>query len=119
MVDAQTVKLREKAAETMLRKLENATGWVLIEGKFKIDKIDGGMYRCIYTHPVNEYFAKGDAPFTISFTIAATEIETRYVGNYAQSVGRLIPLRVYGKVWQPINRLTQTADLEITPLAIY
>jgi len=31
-------KLRQKAAETTLTKLESATGWVLIEGKFLISK---------------------------------------------------------------------------------
>jgi hypothetical protein len=118
LVESHTTKLKEKAAETMVGKLENATGWVLIEGKFRIDKTDG-MYSCVYNHPVSDYFSKGATPVTISFTIAASSIEERYTGNYAQSVGRLIPLRVYGKVWQPINRSTCTWDLEITPLAIY
>lgn len=119
LVDTHMAKLKQRAAETMLGKLENATGWVLIEGRFKIDKVDGRMYRCTYSHPVNEYFPKEASPVTMSFTIRTDSIETRYAGNYAQSSGRLIPLRVYGKVWQPIDRHTGTWDLEITPLAIY
>jgi hypothetical protein len=119
LVEAHMAKLKQKAAETMLGKLENATGWVLMEGLFKIDKVDGEMYRCTYSHPVNEYFPKNSSPFTISFTIPTGSIETRYTGNYAQSSGSLIPLRVYGKVWQPINRNTGTRDLAVTPYAIY
>ena len=119
LVDTHVTTLKQRAAETMLGKLESATGWVLIEGRFKIDKADGAMYRCTYSHPVNEYFRREASQVTMSFTIPTDSIQTRYAGNYAQSSGRLIPLRVYGKVWQPINRKTGTWDLEITPLTIY
>jgi hypothetical protein len=114
MVDMHIAKLKQRAAETMLGNFENVTSWVLIEGRFKIDKVDGEMYHCTYNHPVNEYFPKKASPVTISFTIRTDLIQARYAGNYAQSSCRLIPLRVYGKVWQPINRHTRTWDLEIT-----
>jgi hypothetical protein len=119
LVDSHRAILKEKAAKTMLDKLENATGWILIEGRFKIDKVNDEMYLCTYNHPVNEYIHIEESPVTISFTIRIDSILPRYSGNYAQSLGRLIPLRVYGKVWQPISRRMKAWNLEITPLAIY
>ena len=110
--------LKEKAAERTLLKLEQATGMVLIEGRFKIE-IEGEFYRCIYTHPVNDYLSRQMGPITISILIPFKSIEAHIAGNYQQSTGKLIPLRVYGQIWQPIDRKTQIWDLQLTPLAIY
>jgi hypothetical protein len=118
LIDSQVTALKQKAAETMLGRLENATGWLLIEGKFTIDLADE-TYRCTYRHPVTDYFSKEASPVTISFSIQKNLIQQRYAGNYTQSLGKMIPIRVYGKVWQPINRQAGAWDLAITPLAIY
>jgi hypothetical protein len=117
-VETHRATLKQKAAEKMLTKLEAASGWVLLEGKFNIQLVDA-VYRCTYHHPLNEFVPEDTGPITISFAMAADQLEMRYANNYSQSVGRSIPLRVFGKVWQPISRMDGAWDLEITPLAVY
>lgn len=110
--------LKQKAAEKTLVKLEQATGWVLIEGRFRILSQDE-FYNCVYDHPVNEYLPTDVGPITISVLVRADSLEPQFAGNYAQSVDKLVPLKIYGKVWQPIDRKTNAWDLQLTPLAIY
>lgn len=110
--------LREKAAGKTLDRLEKVTGWVLVDGKFQIEDNDK-FYRCIYEHPVNEYLTAQTGHVTITVLIKKDNLEPHISGNYAQSIGRFIPLRVYGQVWAPIDRSTKVWDLQITPLAVY
>jgi len=117
-LDIHRSKIRQKAAETTLSKLESSTGLVLIEGKFLISKKEN-IYDCILTHPVNKFLLSEAKEIKILFSLPVESIESRYAGNYAGSVGRMIPLRVFGKVWQPIDRNIDVWDLQITPLAVY
>jgi hypothetical protein len=111
-------ELKQKAAERTLVRLENATGWLLVEGRFRITR-HNEFYRCTYTHPVGEYLPGNVGPVTLSFSLDSGKVEPRVSGNYAQSIDQLIPLKVYGKVWQPIDRAKQSWELQITPLAVY
>ena len=111
-------KLRQKAAETTFAKLEGATGWVVIEGKFLISKKEN-IYDCSLTHPVNEFLPPDEKKIEITFSLPVESIEPRYAGNYAGSEGRMIPLRVFGKVWRPIDRNANVWELQITPLVVY
>jgi hypothetical protein len=114
----QRKHLKEKAAERTISKLEQATGWVLVEGRFRIEK-DADFYRAVYQHPVSDYLPDSEPPVTIVVMIADASLEDRVAGNYAASVGKLIPLKIYGQVWQPIDRGNKTLDLQLTPLAVY
>lgn len=118
ILNKQKAMLKERAAERTLTKLEQATGWVLIEGRFEIARQDG-FYKCTYKHPVTEYLSDPATPILISVMIPEDSLEPSFKGNYAQSVGRLIPLRIYGQVWQPIDRKTRITELQLTPLAVY
>lgn len=118
MINNKRVSLREKAAERTLSKLENVSGWVLVEGKFKIDR-DGDFYRFIYTHPVNKYLSEQIGPVTISIILSIKSFEENIKGNYAQSIGSSIPLKIYGKVWRPIDRVNKIWDMQINALAVY
>lgn len=118
VVERHRTSLREKAAAKTLGKLESAAGWVLLEGKFLISKNEN-LYCCTLRHPVNEFLPDASSPLTISIFMPAEGIEQRYSGNYAQSVGKVIPLRVFGKVWQPVDRNAGVWELQITPLAVY
>jgi hypothetical protein len=118
LLDGTRARLKEKAAEKTLVKLEQATGWTLIDGRFSITR-EGNFYKCVYTHPVNEYLPAQSGHVTISIFVEADHLEPHIAGNYAQSVGKLIPLKIYGKVWQPIDRTTNTWELQLTPLAVY
>ena len=118
-VEEQQTRLREKAAEKTMIRLENATGWVLVEGKFEISELSEGSYKCTYEHPVNEYFAEKGSKITISMSLRKNLLEANIADNYAQSVGRSIPLKIYGKVFQPIDRKTSIWELQITPTAVY
>ena len=117
-VDKHRASMRDKAAEKTLSKLESASGWVLLEGKFLITKNET-LYSCSLRHPVNDFLLDNSSPLTISIFLPINDIEQRYSGNYAQSVGKLIPLRVFGKVWQPVDRHVGVWELQITPLAVY
>lgn len=118
LIEKQRSYLKEKAAERTLIKLEQATGWILIEGRFKIE-VEGEFYKCSYSHPVNDYLSGQIGPITISIIIPVESIEPHIAGNYKQSIGKLIPMRIYGQIWQPIDRKTSIWDLQLTPLAIY
>jgi hypothetical protein len=119
MIENQRAYLKEKAAERTIIKLEQASGDVLIEGKFRIEEIEGNFYKCTFTHPVNEYIPEQIRPITISLLMPCNSIESQFAGNYKQSVDKVIPMRVYGQVWQPIDRKSKTLDLQLTPLAVY
>lgn len=116
--DGKITQLRESAAGKTLSKLEQATGWVLVKGKYKIEE-EGDYYKCTYWHPVNTFLSAQSSQVTISVLIASNSLEENIKGNFKQSVGRSIPLHIYGKVWQPISRYSQVWDLQITPIAVY
>lgn len=118
-IEQQRTSLKTKAIEKTMVRLENATGWVLVEGKFKIINQSDEFYKCIYEHPVNEYFAEKDTDITISISLKKDSLKSNIAGNYEQSIGKYIPIRVYGKVWQPVDRSLDVWELHITPLAIY
>ncbi|MBI2305003.1 MAG: hypothetical protein HYU86_09715 [Chloroflexi bacterium] len=118
-VEQKRVVLRERATEQTMIRLENVTSWVLAEGKFKISEVGGDFYKCTYEHPVNEYLAKEVKRVTIAMFLRKDSLEPNIAGNYAQSIERSIPLKAYGKVWQPLDRKGDVWELQITPLAVY
>jgi len=118
LIKSHHIYLKEKAAERTLQKLEQASGWILVEGKFIISN-EGEFYKCSYSHPINEYLSNQIIPISISVLIPIKDIEPHIAGNYRQSIGRMIPMNIYGKVWQPIDRENSIWDLQLTPLAIY
>jgi hypothetical protein len=118
LLDEKTAQLKEKAAERTLIKLEKATGWIAMEGKFKISNFND-RYICSYRHPVNDFISSNLSPITFSIFIPKDGLEEFVKDNYARSQGSLITLKVYGQVWRPIDRSNNTWDLEITPLAVY
>jgi hypothetical protein len=118
LLRTKRLSLKEKAAERTLQKLELASGWVLIEGKFRIEKQEG-FYKLIYSHPVNDFIANPATKVTISTSIPIENIEDQFTGNYAQSIGGMIPIRIYGQIWQPIDRSVNIWNLQLTPLSIY
>jgi len=55
VLNERRAAINEKAAERTLRKLERASGLVLVEGTFIISESNGEFYRLIYEHPVSSY----------------------------------------------------------------
>lgn len=119
VLDDQRKKLREKAVEKTLVKLEQVSNWVLIEGKFKIEKA-GNLLKCVYSHPVNAYIAGQVGPVTMSAFVSKDSLEDHSKDIFEQlEGGQPIPLKIYGKVLQQIDRHNNVWDLKLTPLAIY
>jgi hypothetical protein len=118
LLNAHRVHLKEKAAKRTLTKLEQASGWLLVEGRFKILR-EGEYYRCVYRHPVSDYLVNQTDSVTISILIPANSLESHIAGNYARSVDKVIPLRVYGQLWQPLNTKDGIWEVQLTPLAVY
>lgn len=118
LIEEKNNQLKAKAAERTLIKLENATGWILMEGKFKVQQ-EGDSYRFIYRHPVNDYISKGAGSVTFFISLPINSLEEDVKSNYALSVGSLIPLNIYGQVWRPIDRSQNTWDLQVKALAVY
>lgn len=111
-------RLKERAAERTLKKLESARGWAIIRGSFLISQHEDFYYYSNH-HPVNQYLATQGQPVRIEATVPVDSILSHVAGNYKQSVGSTIPATIYGEVWQPINRETNMLTLKLTPLAIY
>jgi hypothetical protein len=118
VVEVQKTKLKEKAAERTLKSLEKANGWVLIEGNFLIQKENDEFYKVTMKHPVSNYLASGKEVL-LSCLVPISKIEPSVAGNYTNSVNKSIPIKIYGQVWQPINRNENIWELIITPLAMY
>ncbi len=118
LLGPRRAQLKRKAADRTLGKLEQATGWVLVEGKFQIARQDD-LFRCTYVHPVNEYLPNEIGPVQITSMVADNALEPALRGNWHGSVGRAVPLKIYGRVWQPLDVKGRVWDLQITPLAIY
>ena len=119
MLAERRANLKAKTAERTLKKLESASGWVLVEGSFVISEAGEDFYQCSYVHPISEYTAEADKQVCITFMVQKSAIEQHVSGNYIQSIGKEVPLRVYGEVWQPLNRKEESWNLQITPLAVY
>lgn len=117
-LDRQRTLLKEKAAERTLANLEKASGWVIIEGNFLIQKEKNEFYKITMKHPVSNYLASGKE-ICISCLIPINQVEPSVSGNYSNSIDKFIPLTIYGQVWQPVNRQSNILELIITPLAIY
>lgn len=119
LLSEKEASIKEKAAEKTLLRLEKATGYVLLECQFEIADSAQDYYKCTYRHPVSDYILESQKTVTISFLLQKAAIESHVAGNYMQSVGQSIPIRVYGNVWQPINREADIWELTITPIAVY
>jgi hypothetical protein len=122
-IDSQVVnthrdKLREIACDKTIKKLENASGWVLIEGNFLIEKEGNDFYKLSMKHPVSELLPTTSS-IHITCSIPINKIESSFSGNYNKSIGTSIPLNIYGKIWRPINLAQDIHELSITPLAVY
>lgn len=118
-INNQREILRQKAAEKTIIRLENATGQVLIDGKFIVYELNTEFYKCTYEHPVSQYLIGQKNKITIGVILRKDAIESNIAGNYAQAIGKSIPLKAYGKVWQPVDRSNNIWELQITPLAVY
>ncbi|MCE7860795.1 MAG: hypothetical protein DYG86_13535 [Chloroflexi bacterium CFX2] len=118
LLDNKRIILKQKAAEKTIRKLEVATGWVLIEGRFRIED-HKDFYKCVYSHPVNEYLIHQTTDVIISVPVQKTSLEPNVVSHYKASINQVIPLKVYAQVWQPVDRQNESWELKLTPLAIY
>jgi hypothetical protein len=68
-----------------------------MEGKFTISESSPDFYRLNYEHPVSEYLTGEGRQIIVSIILRKDGIEPGIAGNYTQSVGRSIPLKVYGK----------------------
>ena len=69
-------------------------------------------------HPVSNYLASGKE-VKISCLVPISKVEPSVAGNYSNSINKSIPIKIYGQVWQPINRSENIWELMITPLAVY
>lgn len=118
-MENKQMALRERAAEKTLERLEKVSGWVLIDGAFKIEEFSSDYYRLVYAHPVSNYLPVSHQTVVIACMVKKSALNEQYAGNYAQSIGETIPLKIYGKIWQPLNRSTGNMTVQITPLAIY
>ena len=118
LIKNQRNKLQEIACKKTIEKLENAKDWVLIEGNFTIERADTDFYKLTLVHPVNSYIGNVNK-IIISCLVPINKIEPSFVGNYSNSIGSEIPLRIYGQVWRPINIQKNDFELTITPLAVY
>ncbi|NOX67383.1 MAG: hypothetical protein GXO85_16680 [Chlorobi bacterium] len=117
-VEDNILRLKERAAERTISKLELANGWVIIRGAFTIEQ-DQGFYLYRYEHPVNQYLTDPKQIVMIEARVPVDAIEPHVAVNYKQSIGAPIPITIYGEVWQPISRGSGLMTLTITPLVIY
>ena len=109
-----------KAANDAIEALENAKGWVLIEGTFKIEENDDDYFKITFQHPINQFYGdESNYNFLISVLIPKEDITPNVLGYYSSSLGEEVPLRVYGNVWQTVDRDLEKYEMKIRPLAVY
>lgn len=115
--ESKKIQLNVKASEATLLKLEQASGFVFMDGKFKV-YLEGDLYKCVYSHPINEFLDTGDA-VSITVVVSKSLLEQSQAVTFEQAVGRSMPLKVYGRIASPIDRSNGHKNLQITPIAIY
>ncbi|WP_340818713.1 hypothetical protein [Methanolobus sp. WCC4] len=113
-------ELTQDATSNTITRLENASGWVLIEGKFKIiDKPDDNSYEYEYSHPVNEFKTEDDEKVYVTITLKKDSLMSNLKESYKQLVDKQINLKVYGEILLPLDMENENNKIIITPLAIY
>jgi hypothetical protein len=74
LLEERRKKLREKAIRKTLVKLEQASNWILIEGKFRIEA-KGDLFVLTYNHPVNSFLVDRSKHVTITTSIVKNSLE--------------------------------------------
>ena len=118
-LESHSVTLKQKMAETTLSKLEGVSGWVIVEGAFVIAEVGDEFYSLSCRHPISEFLEEAGKDVLLTVLVPKTSVEPHVAGSYAQSIGKAIPLHVYGEIWQPLDREDDGWKVQITPLAVY
>lgn len=112
-------ELLTKAAEKNLERLEKAEGFVLMEGLFYIVNFNENHYKCILTHPISECLQSIHKELVFYVLLEREHIEHAFVEYYRQSVEQYILLRVFGRIFQPLDRSKERWEIGIVPIAVY
>lgn len=116
-LDRKYSELYDKGVEETFLLLERAKDLILMEEKFSILENDT-HYICNYLHPVSEYVAHKGIQVIIKFSIPKANLHSPNF-DFAQVVGKVIPIRVFGKVVLPLDRKSNNWEMLIKPIAVH
>ena len=78
---------------------------------------DGGdAYNCSYVHPVSSLIGTN---VNISFSLMKDFLNLETSRLFEHSIYKPVPMKVFGKVFRPLNRNLGSWDIVIIPLAVY
>lgn len=114
--------IKRKLVDELILELEKVDRWVLVDGKYKVTNESPGTYRLTYEHPINKYLTNlPQGKVQIVCYLEKSLVESDYKAYFAvmASKRKAIPLTIFGKVQQQIDREAGEWQLEISPSAIY
>ncbi|MGR3310757.1 MAG: hypothetical protein ACUZ77_08275 [Candidatus Brocadiales bacterium] len=117
-LESQKSILSKKATVRTLSKLEDAKGWVLVEGDFLIEEL-GDKLQFTYRHPVSNYIANPENSVYIVFEIPKSSIKPKFKSHFMDNIGEPVDFKVFGAIPFPIGRKNKPRNIKIQPLAIY
>lgn len=106
-----------KGIEKTTVQLEEAKDLVLMEEKFNISE-DEKNYICTYIHPITNWISYRGLQVTIKFLIPKDGVSNNGI-DFSQVIGKVIPLRVFGKVIVPLDRNSNNSEMLIKPIGVY
>lgn len=116
-LDRKSNELYDRGVEETLVQLERAKDLILMEEKFTISDHDES-YDCSYLHPVSEYLSYKGVQLTIRFAIPKKDVHASNF-DFSQVVGKVVPLRIFGKVILPVDRNSNNWEMLVKPIAVY
>ena len=121
-VESKKTEVKSHLGESALADLEKVEGFVLLSGSYTVEPFPPGRYRLVYDHPINDYLPKTNGrKVRITCTVDGSHLEPQYVAVMQQMAAgkKAIPVRIFGRVLQPVSRKTQNWELSVVPFAIY
>jgi hypothetical protein len=88
-----------------------------MEEKFTITDNDES-YDCSYLHPVSEYLSYKCVQLTIRFSIPKKDVHASNF-DFSQVIGKVVPLRIFGKVILSVDRNSNNWEMLVKPIAVY
>jgi hypothetical protein len=122
LIEEKKNQIKDKLVKEALTQLEKINQYVLLSGKYVAVKDKNNNYRLIYDHPINEHlqqFPKVKVQITALLERELIQKSFQVQLQTMSEKSNKIPLKIFGKVLQPLDTNSDVWELIIVPFAIY
>lgn len=121
LIELKKDEIKKQLGEPALADLENGERLVLLSGLYTVQSVDAD-YKLTYEHPITAYLpAALGAKIQIECLVPKERIEPKYSAEMRRvaSEGTTIPMNIFGRVFQPVDRARKVWSLRVVPFAVY